>query len=775
LELKLRHYLLGSTALGAAALLCAPPAMAQAAGPTAPAQKPASADATVTEVIVTAEKREESINKVPMSITAVTAVQLRDAGVTQVRDLVKLTPGFTYADSGTGTPIYTIRGVGFSDVALTGRPTVTVYADQAPIPFSIEARGVSLDLERVEVLKGPQGTLFGTNSTGGAINFIAAKPTSDFEAGADLSLGTFNATQASAFVSGPVAPTLEARIAIEHDGMDDWQKSYTTGARNGAEDFWNGRGTLAWTPNDKLKAVFTLGGWVDHSDTQAEQFIGEVPTTPFPVPQLTNYPIAPHNDQAADFDLGRDYRKNNEFVQANLRLDYNLTDKLTLTSLTSYSHYHENQLSDLDGTTVSNNYFNTFGNISSISEEVRLAGSFAERGHFTIGANYVDDKTFEFDSTFSPISSVSNLFSSIFGESLPVTFDVTSDEHSTTEAAFASADYDLTSTINVYGGVRYTDFRTDFNGCASDNGDGVAATIFTVLDGTTVHPGQCFTLTQAGTPGIVSSTLQENNVSWRGGAQWAAAPDVMFYVNVSKGYKAGSFPIIPANDFHALLPVKEEAVLAYEGGFKIGLFDHAVQLNGAVFHYDYTDKQVLGSTILPGVGAILKLINIPQSAIDGGELEIAATPVSGLKLSTSATYINSGVTSTFLNPDPLGATVDFKGEQFPNTPHWQLSAVVDYKWPVSERFDGLLGGNISYQSKTQSEFGDLPLFATDAYALLDLRAGLETKDGKWRATIWGRNVGNTYYWSAATHVQDAIVRYMGMPATYGISLSYRYQ
>jgi len=774
--MKFKHQLVSSTVLIATALLSASPAMAQSASTTASAQNatpPHSGE--LQEVVVTAEKRAEDINKVPMSVTAFTADQLRDAGVTQVRDLAKITAGLTYADSGAGTPIYTLRGVGFSDISLAGRPTVSVYVDQAPLPFSIMTRGVGLDLERVEVLKGPQGTLFGTNTTGGAINFIAAKPTPDVETGADLSYGRFNSNQLTAFVSGPVTSTLSARMVVEHDGMDAWQQNYTNGDKLGVQDFWNGRLTLDWRPTDQLNATFTLNGWLDRSDTQAQQLIGVAPTTPFPVPELETYPLAPQNNRAAGWDPGRNYRKDNNFIQANLRLDYKVADSLTLTSLTSYSHYRENQLDDLDGTTISNNYFQTLGTLRSISEELRLAGSLGDHGHFTLGANYVDDTTSEFNPTYSPISSVSNLFTALLDTPLPVTFDTTTNQDSITKAAFASFDYDLTRAFNIYAGGRYTDFRTNFLGCSADSGDGVAATIFSVVDRTPVQRGECFTLTAAGVPGNVTSTLQEHNFSWRAGAQWTAAPRVMFYANVSRGYKAGSFPIIPANDYQQFAPVAQESVLAYEAGFKVGLFDRALQLNGAVFRYDYTDKQLLGSANLPGVGTILRLVNIPESRVDGAEIELAATPARGLRISTAATYIKSKVTSLFMNPDPLGKVINFEGEPFPNTPEWQGSADVQYEWPVAARLKAFLGGTGSYQSATNSQFGELPLFRTKAYGLLDLRAGLETEDGRWRWTIWGRNVTDTYYWTAATHVQDTIVRYTGMPATYGISLSYRYR
>jgi len=181
---------------------------------------------TIGEIIVTAQKRSERLSDVPLSITAATGDQLTREGITDVAGLEKIVPGFTYQDSSYGTPIFSIRGVGFYDTSVGVSPAVSIYLDQVPLPYSSMARGVSFDLERVEALKGPQGTLFGQNSTGGAINYIAAKPTKDTTEGFDLDYGRFNSVNMQAFVSGSLAPNLQARIAARYEYRDDWQIGY---------------------------------------------------------------------------------------------------------------------------------------------------------------------------------------------------------------------------------------------------------------------------------------------------------------------------------------------------------------------------------------------------------------------------------------------------------------------------------------------------------------------------------------------------------------------
>ena len=743
---------------------------------------------TVAEIVVTANKREESANTVPMSITAATGDILLRQGIQQVRDLVKITPSFTYTDSYVGSPIYTLRGVGFSDISLGGRPTVSIYVDEAPLPFSIETRGASLDLERVEVLKGPQGTLFGQNATGGAINYIAAKPTTTFSAGADVGYGTFNTVQAGGFVSGPLSDTLSARLAIDHTQSDGWQKSYTTGAKNGADDFTNARLLLAWTPTDQFKAQLSLNGYQDRSEVQAGQLIAISPGIPAAaafVPGLLTYRLAPANARTADWNLGADYGRHNRFAQGNVRLDYELTPGLTLTSITSYNQYDERQLQDIDGTTLSNLSQLTRGKIRSLSQELRIAGGLGEGGHFVAGLTYAHDKV---DQTgLDQIGQSTTAFTFIpFGLPLFTSFRDTEQQDIETTAAFASADYRVNDRVKVYGGLRYTRALNRFSGCTSDTGDGVTALNFGVLQNVfrtgaglapnpSIPAGGCVTSNAAFVPGLVHSRLDEDNLSWRAGAEWAPADRVLVYANISKGYKAGGFPDLAATLDTQFRPAKQESLLAYEVGFKTTLAERTVQLNGAVFYYDYTDKQILGKVLDPVFGPLLALVNVPKSEIKGAELQATWAPIHGLTLSAGGSYIDSRVLGQFRNYDATGALVDFRGEAFPNTPKWQFVSDIDYRHDLANGWVGFVGGGVTYQSPTNSQLGKLPQLKVRGYSLVDLRAGLESEDGAWRVMAWGRNVGDTYYWTAANRNLDTTVRFTGRPATYGLTLSYKYR
>ncbi|MGH6970116.1 MAG: TonB-dependent receptor plug domain-containing protein, partial [Caulobacteraceae bacterium] len=412
--------LIMGAATGAALADTATPA---AAAPPQQLAQNGAQPSTVHGIIVTAQKREENINNVGMSIQAVSGQRLENLGVTDTSQLVKVVPGFTYAPSFYGTPIYSIRGVGFLDTSLAASPTVSVYLDQMPLPYSILTTGATLDLQRVEVLKGPQGTLFGENATGGAINYIANKPTDHFEAGFDASIGRFATADLQGYVSGPIAPTLEGRIAIHTLQGGNWQKSYTHSASWGAPDLTNGRVELAWKPTSKLSALLSVNAFFDRSDTQMPQFYGVAVLSPVSGldPRIRSYPTAPANDQAADwsacvnsspFDPPFDTtpigaqkpttstscvpaRNDNTFWDTTLRIDYDLPHGMVLTSLTAYENFHRHTAIEGDGTTYQDYESIQLGHIISTYQELRLSGNLGGKGDWIVGGNYEQDRTWD--------------------------------------------------------------------------------------------------------------------------------------------------------------------------------------------------------------------------------------------------------------------------------------------------------------------------------------------------------------------------------------------
>lgn len=774
--------LLASCGLASSAMAQQAPTVAArlSAGATA-----ASPDTGIADIIVTAQKRNESLLNVPLSVTAVSGQQMIEKGITNVQDLVKVTPGLSYVDTGRGAPVFSLRGVGFFDQSIGSRPTVSVYTDEAPIPFSIEAVGASLDLQRVEVLKGPQGTLFGQNATGGAINYIAAKPTDVFAAGATVDYGRFNTVDAQGYVSGPVTPTLDVRVTGRITRGGEWQSSYTRHDTLGAKRFYQGRVIAAWKPIDGLKISLNVNGFYDGGDTQAPQYSSfkpQIASLVSVVPLLAAYPTAPANDRAADWNPGEDYRRHNGFVQSNLRIDYELTNNVTLTSLTSGSHEHIRMLTDGDGTALNNYDIPVRGSITSVYQEFRLTGS-TSRLDYILGANYAHDETSETNGVIQPYSTATV---SVAGSPTPIDYGQSNNNQAfDTKAVYGDVTYALSGTLKVQGGLRYTDTDLHYNGCFTAQDVNTTAP-YTILGNQTraklgLGPlplfavGQCLNIDLSGNPGRFYGRLHEHNLSWRAGVQFKPTTNTLLYANVSKGYKAGSSPAASALNSAQFTPVKQESILAYEAGFKSTLLNRKIEVTGAGFYYDYRDKQLLGRNIFVAVlGPLSALVNVPKSRVYGAEGQITVRPVRGLSLSAAGTYLNTKVVGSFLNYSIIGVQTDFKGSPFPYTPKWQLVFDGEYDFPISSSLKGVVGGNANYRTATIAGFGTDPRLAIGSYWLVDLRAGIGAADGKWKVQLYGRNVTNQYYWSNVAASVDNTRRFAGVPATYGVQFSYKF-
>lgn len=798
--MKVARRTLYCTATSVITLLMTVAANAQTSTTHAPDVSSSESDTvSIDEIIVTAQKRSERLVDVPLSITAVTGDQLIKRGISNSEQLTKVVPGFTFQKSSYGTPVFQIRGIGFYDTSVGASPTVSVYVDQVPLPYSSMTRGAALDLERVEVLKGPQGTLFGQNSTGGAINFIAAKPTKSLSSGFNLDVGRFSQVNAQAFVSGPISETLTARVVGRYEYRDAWQKGYAPNDSKfgkspsdelGQRRFLTGRFLLDWVPNDKVSFELNVNGWQDHSDTQAAQFQAFAPDKPQNIFNgavfngfVGTQPLVPlpKNSRVAGWDARNDYARDDYFYQFSLRGDIQLNDSVQLSSITAYSRYHEDSVSDIDGVAY-NDFVNTrIADVESFSQELRLSG---QTGAFKwmFGGNYASD---------IPQETQRNLIHSTQANIGPFQFDeveVRSNQRIKTYAGFASVDYALTDQLTFQASARYTKQDRSFNGCFADPGtDGRFALAFGSAFGAATQPGKCITLAALPpAPAVVlpsvTNSLNEDNVSWRGGLSWKPNRATLLYANVTKGYKAGAFPTIPGGFAFQYSPVTQESVLAYETGFKTSFIDGKVRLNGAAFYYDYRNKQLLGVVPIFPFGFFPRLVNIPKSRVAGAELDMTVTPFSGLTLSAGGTYVSSKVLKDPGAPiNAYGTATSYVGESFPNAPRWQGVADAEYRFHVGQTKEVFFGGSLTGRTGAEAVFngttaplpGQTPL-RLNGYALLDLRLGIEGDNGKWRAQIWGQNVTNKYYLINKARLADSVSALTGMPATYGISLSYKY-
>ncbi len=771
---------------------------ASAPGVTAANVAPAANGTQLQEIVVTAQKREQSINSVPITVTAVTGDALVARGVTSAADLTKVVPGFSFAPTTFGEPVYVLRGVGLYDSGLGSSPAVTVYLDQTPLPYPIMTEVAPLDLQRVEVLKGPQGTLFGQNSTGGAVNYIAAKPTRDYEAGADVTYERFGQVDATGFVSGPLTDTLSARLALRTDQGGGYQYSLTRpGVDLGNQNIGQGRLILDWHPIDKLKLELDVNGFRDGSDTQAQQLTAIVPDVPSKAtPAFLASPIAPNNDRAADWPAGVPFRSDDVFYQTALRADYTLTHNITVTSLSSYQHVDVNKTIDASGIGGEGgelNYLNTSGHIRSFTQELRLNG-YSGPLTYVFGGNYGYTGIVDGES-----ATISTTNSQPLGPLAPPIHNAEALTQQTVNdyALFGNLDYRLSDRITLHGGVRATESDRRATSCSFDPdspGDGgpleattdELETLFSAAGLKTtpivlVPPRGCTTLTPAPdlTPTAVRNHLNENNLSYRIGVDYTTRWGALVYASDNVGYKSGIIAPTVASTVGQFAPVKQERVDAYEVGFKAPLFDHRIQLNSALFYDSYTNKQLRTEVKDPVFGLLEQLINIPRSQIWGLEGELQARPLPGLTLSLNSTYLETDVTKSFSAYNGEGVFGNFAGSTLPYTPKVQVVADGQYQHPVTDWLNAFVGASATYHSGSNATFdtaaAPAPDFRLKNYTLVDLRGGIATADGRYRVSLFARNVGNELYVLTVNQTTDTRYRTAGLPQVYGVTLSYRWK
>jgi outer membrane receptor protein involved in Fe transport len=732
------------------------------------------------DIIVTAQKREQNLADVGASIVALGQTTLQDRGVVSLADLAQVVPGLSFSTSQYGTPVYTLRGVGFTDASLAAYPSVTVYLDQIPLPFPVMTSLTNFDLERVEVLQGPQGTLFGSNATGGAINYIAAKPTSDLSAGASLTFGRFNQLLVDAHLSGPLSDTLKARISVRANHADDWQYSYTRDATVGKISTLAGRALLDWDPTERLSFELNVNGWRDRSDPQQPQaFALQAQVPPIPAVEL-NYPLAPHKPRAADFNSNLPIYNKSWLFQSSLRGAYQISDDITLTSLTSYTDAKRDASVLGDGVPFSQSDYQQYGTMKSFFQELRLDNGARGRVRWTAGLNYSKDDVRELDSSFHLDGTVQNV-----GLGIGVRGRYT--QFTDNYAAFGNVEFDILPNLTAKAGARYTKTNRDATSCTFDGRDDISAAFFQRLQDVLyplitgpIPPGglpiiginDCLSIDPTtGLAGEYAGKLNEDNVSYRFGLDWKISDPVLLYANYSKGYKAGGFPAVLASAFPQYNPVVQESLVAYEAGFKAQILNRLMFLTGSGFYYDYRNKQLRSKVADPIFGVLDGIVNVPKSTVKGFDLSLASRPIGGFTFSSSATYLDTNV-DKFVGVNAGGQAADFSGTPVPFAPKWAVNGDIQYKFPVNDSISAFLGGSITYRGKTSSVVGATPEFAIPAYTLFDLRAGLESDDGKWKAMVFGKNIFNKYYIRYVIRQFDYVVRFTGAPATYGVTVSY---
>ena len=764
------------------------------------------------EVVVTAQKREQSANDIGIAITTFTGQQIRELGILSADDIAMYTPGVTVNETAaTGVPLYTIRGVGFQDYSTAASSTVGLYFDEVAMPYTVMTRGLLFDTNRVEILKGPQGDLYGRNTTAGQINFISNAPTDEFTAGITASYGSYSSFDTEGYVSGGLSDNTRGRLAFRYvKSNEGWQESTVGDDELGRDDVIALRGTLESDLSDTLRAKLivsyvddqsenTANTAYDGSDIGLNQFLApHLPLDQYLIPGGSNVGETPPFYSTGDntkagwtnsytspitgktFDIRP--QRDNQTTNLALRLDWDL-EGMTLTSITGYSDFQRVEANDWDG-----GFYNDSSNINTtdlqvFSQELRLSGE-SDRLNWVAGLYYSYDDMDEYYHYFMS-DSLYGLGGVAFGiqpfAGAPILeLDTKYQQETESAAIFGHAEYDLTDELTFVIGARYTDETRDWTGCTYVADDGSLGNFLNSLFPVNLGPGDCGTINDIGGLSFAfdpyTDSIDTSRVTGKVGLDWNPSDDILLYASISNGFKSGGFNGANSNTTTQLIPYEEEVLTAYELGTKATLLGGTMQVNGAVFYYDYQDKQEQDAAVTL-VGNISGLTNVDESEITGAELEITWQPVSGLTLAGNAAWLDSEVkewqaVDRALSSWPNNIVYyDASGQDLAMTPDLSYTLFARYEFAVGNNLTMDVSADLNYTGETTG--GPRPEDATEDYTVANARIGVGSVDGDWRVMGWVRNLADEdYYPSAYGGGNGPYVRTWGMPRTVGVTVSY---
>lgn len=722
----------------------------------APALAQDSATTTVEEIVVTAQRRAETLQKVPISITALSGEQAAQLNLTKASDLSGISPGvFAVGSRGDANPIFAIRGIGLNDTFANNNPTVGVYLDDIVQPYTPLLGFPVFDLERIEVLKGPQGTLYGRNTTGGAINFISKAPTQEFDAYATASYGRFERMDIEGAIGGGVTDNLALRLAGKiTEQSDGWQTNARTGEKIGDRDSKAVRAMALWTPTDDVEVLFKASLLEDRSDTQLREHVGYnapgggtcaayfagVRDEGNCVNALGYFDPTPDRRTVEASEVyGHVADTSSRDFMLNVKWDLGAA---TLTSVSGYIDFERTSGDDSDASALVllDSQFND--DIEAFSQEVRLASNGDGPFSWMVGAYYSWDELG---------SDIEQALDDHFFQTR-VTIDAL--QTTTSYALFSQLQYRLTDRLRLTGGVRYTEEKKDFTYDALDiDPFGTSAGLPTPVAG-------------------IDDTLREDVVTGKIGLDFDVSDDVMLYTSVSKGFKSGGYKSAIAFNPAELDPFYGENLYAYELGAKTTWLDGKLQFNSALYYYDYQDFQAFVTEIRSGINVIV-LNNAGDAEVYGLEADITARPTERLLLRLSANAMKSEITK--INPEVQAA---YEGNRLANAPEVTASAILRYDLPTENFGFGsyaMLDG--SYRGKTYYSVNNRGQSSQDSYGLLNARLGFTSLDERWEFALWGRNLTDKLYVSTAYDNFGGIFpsqNFLGDPRTYGVSATFRY-
>jgi iron complex outermembrane recepter protein len=703
------------------------------------------------EIIVTARRREESLQDVPIAVSAYSAEQLENSGARDITAIGETTPNVTLEASRATNSTLTafIRGVGQQDPVAGFEQGVGIYVDDV---YLNRPQGSLLDIydvERVEVLRGPQGTLYGRNTIGGAVKYVTRRLDGDDPTlRARVNYGSYNQLDAILSGSVPITDTLRIGGAVAGFTREGYGENLSNGDDNYNKDLFAIRLSGEWEPTSDFLVRLSADYTEDNSNPRQGYRL-----LPSNIPGNSDSPLDNEFDTEAGItDIGPLTRNRVISRGAQLLIDWSLTDNLTFRSITAARSDRSIAPIDFDSTPARSMDVPAYYNNDQLSQEVQLLYE-GDRWHIVTGAYYLDANAFHaFDVIFTSLTSFT-----------------LGDIDTQTWAVFGEATYDISDTLSFTLGGRYTEDERSAHI--------IRQTFFSV-------PSPYF-----GGPGVIGGASpvpefrgerQDDAFTPRAILSWQPTDNINLYASYSQGFKGGGFD--PRGNFAnadvraGFLP---ETVDSYEIGAKTSWWDNRVTANTAVFFAEYTDVQIPGSVIVvgPPVSFVGTVTNAGAAEFAGIEFEGAAQFTDAFRGALSLGYIDAEYTEFF-----VGGVNVASQRAVQNTPDWTGSANLTYELPMTM---GSMPGSIafsggaSYRGDTQQFESAIPLLDQKAYTLWNAAVYWRSDNNRLRAGIYGRNLSDERYITSGYNfpglaTDDSVTAFYGDPLTVTGSIEVRF-
>ncbi|WP_405232512.1 TonB-dependent receptor [Lentisalinibacter salinarum] len=715
----------------------------------------AYAQGVIEEIVVTAQKREQSREDIGMAISVLGEDALSEQRIVGLDSLSRNIPSLDiYRGNGSNNPTITLRGIGTTNPWVNNNPSVAVHADGVYLPMSAYLTFPLFDLQRVEVLKGPQIGLYGRNSTAGAINFVSRRPAPETSGYVDVSYGNYDAINLEAAIGGALTDTVEGRFAalyqdgggyMDRPGTVDSTAGFTrvpgvvppvpeVGAEDdyGDKDVLAFRGSLAFDFSENFDALVSIHYAQDDSEIVGSTNInGDIlgvfqPPADEPYKDYDN--VEPFNDS--------------EQLGGVVELNWRLGDYL-LTSITGIETLErEYNIGDFVPIRVAEASFDE--ELQSLYQEVRLDYQADPNLRWLVGVSYTDD-----DIDYNRVLTAYDLLLGALGTRF--------DQDDESYAFFGQVEWQLDPAWQITGSLRYTDEEKRYDGGSFDiDPFGVSAV------------GSAF-------PNVVPDGLfdqrvyDEDDLSGRTSLQWEPTDGAMYYVSVARAFKSGGFDGSGITEPASFTPYGAETVWAYEAGTKLKLLEDRLFVSASVFRNDYTDKQVLSLQDL-GTGIVEAIIqNAAESEITGLDVEADWLVGPALTLSLRGTWLDSEITGwDSADPAEVQARV---GNELPGTPEFSATASATWEAPITGQRTLTVRGWATYTEEAFRDIENSETSLSEDHGTVNLRIGLNDSAG-WSVYAFGENLLDEEYVTSRRVLVGMVGEYYGPPRTYGIGFRY---